>query len=438
MDRKNQKIYDVVIIGAGMAGLICAEQMKKMGYSVLIVEGSNRIGGRIYDVDFAGTEVPMGAAWLHNLDCPELLERFKGGFFPDTQEIRIFPKRIITRSQLSGRLKSIYDNPLSLTAKDRAISENGDRSFLGDYNLFGPSDSGRHPKQASLKETSNINSQAGLIPLQGFSEILAAFSKPNKYDIKLNKVVERVHSLSRDCQHVYVTGAEQPYAAKRVVVTTSIGVLKAGKIKFSKLSDGSKKKFTPKTMKKLFKGNKITMGCFEKIHFSIGGYNQLLVDNGLNNDFHGHIYGEEAPMLFKTHTHEPIITCYLGADIAKSLLKEGQNSSEMAGFAHHLLRKYLKGSFDILGARASNWMNDPLFLGSYSAAKVGGYNKRDVTEENQADLAKYGICFAGEAIPAKDLPQATQVPGAFISGEFAANLLIKSLGLSRSMMFGRK
>ncbi|MEC3883032.1 flavin monoamine oxidase family protein [Halobacillus sp. HZG1] len=38
----------VVIVGAGMAGLVCASLLKQAGHTVKIIEGSDRVGGRIY------------------------------------------------------------------------------------------------------------------------------------------------------------------------------------------------------------------------------------------------------------------------------------------------------------------------------------------------------------------------------------------------------
>ncbi|WP_373739025.1 FAD-dependent oxidoreductase, partial [Kaistella sp.] len=57
----------IVIIGAGLSGLLTAFRLKKEGIPFKIVEARNRIGGRINTV--LGTDetpVEMGATWLQN------------------------------------------------------------------------------------------------------------------------------------------------------------------------------------------------------------------------------------------------------------------------------------------------------------------------------------------------------------------------------------
>ena len=40
--------YDVIVVGAGMAGLSAAYELKKAGLSVIILEQTERYGGRVY------------------------------------------------------------------------------------------------------------------------------------------------------------------------------------------------------------------------------------------------------------------------------------------------------------------------------------------------------------------------------------------------------
>ena len=61
--------YDVVVIGAGAAGLAAVEELIKSGKKVICLEASNRIGGRaITDNQIFGEPYDLGALWLNNGD----------------------------------------------------------------------------------------------------------------------------------------------------------------------------------------------------------------------------------------------------------------------------------------------------------------------------------------------------------------------------------
>ena len=53
----------IIVIGAGLAGLSCASELVKAGHSVLVLEARDRIGGRTHtDVgSHDGTPMDLGA-----------------------------------------------------------------------------------------------------------------------------------------------------------------------------------------------------------------------------------------------------------------------------------------------------------------------------------------------------------------------------------------
>lgn len=59
------QVYDTVVVGAGMAGLIAARDLASRGHSVLLVEGRNRIGGRTFTESALGSQLDLGGGYVH-------------------------------------------------------------------------------------------------------------------------------------------------------------------------------------------------------------------------------------------------------------------------------------------------------------------------------------------------------------------------------------
>ena len=57
---------DVVVIGAGLAGLACARALKAGGLNAVVLEARDRLGGRVHSVDVDGVDVELGAQWVHD------------------------------------------------------------------------------------------------------------------------------------------------------------------------------------------------------------------------------------------------------------------------------------------------------------------------------------------------------------------------------------
>ena len=58
-NRRGAERYDVVIVGAGAAGLMCAAEAGKQGRQVLILEHADRVGKKIFP-GAAGATSPTG------------------------------------------------------------------------------------------------------------------------------------------------------------------------------------------------------------------------------------------------------------------------------------------------------------------------------------------------------------------------------------------
>ncbi len=80
---------DVIVIGAGLSGLIAAREVLAAGYEPLVLEANDRVGGRIYTQDVDGTPLELGAQWIgdthHRMQALagelgiEIYEQFEAG-----------------------------------------------------------------------------------------------------------------------------------------------------------------------------------------------------------------------------------------------------------------------------------------------------------------------------------------------------------------------
>ena len=56
---------DVLVLGAGFAGLTAARELTQRGLSVRILEARDRIGGRTWYTEGLGRGLELGGTWVH-------------------------------------------------------------------------------------------------------------------------------------------------------------------------------------------------------------------------------------------------------------------------------------------------------------------------------------------------------------------------------------
>jgi monoamine oxidase len=59
---------DVVIVGAGAAGIGAARRLATSGLSAIVLEATARVGGRAWTCHVAGLALDLGCGWLHSAD----------------------------------------------------------------------------------------------------------------------------------------------------------------------------------------------------------------------------------------------------------------------------------------------------------------------------------------------------------------------------------
>ena len=62
------EVVDVVVVGAGVAGLTAARSLRAAGLQVVVLEATDRVGGRLHSDRSLGVPFDIGASWIHGTD----------------------------------------------------------------------------------------------------------------------------------------------------------------------------------------------------------------------------------------------------------------------------------------------------------------------------------------------------------------------------------
>ncbi len=190
----------IIIIGAGASGLAAAKVLEQNNIDYLILEATNRYGGRLKkDTTLADFPIDLGAEWLHS--APITLNKLKGKQGDEIDE-----------ELISYHLKSTA----TWDGKKYKVSPDWRNDFM--YNFLPESKF----KTSTWYDFVNKN---------------IAYSV--KHKIKFNSAVSEIN-YSGDEVVVKTTNGET-YKADRVLVTVSLGVLKSNMISFIPKIDEEKK-----------------------------------------------------------------------------------------------------------------------------------------------------------------------------------------------------
>ena len=422
---------DVVIIGAGLAGLGAAAAVRDAGGRAVVLEASGRIGGRAwtdYPAALGGVWFDMGAVWLHNAEHNPLvtIARAAGDTLLQSNDIRqkrtFIGNRVATPAELSAYAAA---EPRYDAAADAILAAEGDAP-LAEIRRRLPDD----PWAATIEawEGSVIcavdadrfstrdwqrNALAGsnLVPDGG----IGAFVRrrlTQGLDIRLNMPATRVRWSGPD-GHVTVETARGSITGAACIVTVSTGVLASETLPFDPILPAAVTEAV----------QRLPMGLVMKVVLRAAGADRLDLPPHCSL---GRIIARAGDPLMPFQCWpfgRDYVQGWIGGSTAWDLAREGEAAA--VDFALGYLRQTFGTRVDRLFAGGhtlvTHWDADPWVRGAYCYAVPGSALARDTLAEPVSDGH---LMFAGEAC---HVGLGGTLGGAWISGQNAARTALAAV-----------
>ncbi len=407
---------DIVVIGAGAAGIAAARRVLAAGRKVIVLEASSQIGGRC-QTDSSTFEVPFdrGARWVHNPETNPMLRLARAAGLellpaPSGEKIRI--------GRRNARPGETEEFLAALVRANRAIDDAARRSDvscasvlpkeLGDWAgtaefVLGASFSGKDLKEVSVVDKARAQDRDNAVACrQGLGTLIAKLGA--QLPVALSTPATRISYSNRD---VEVNTPSGKILARAAIITVSTNVLAAGKLKF----DSELPKRVVDAVAKL------SLGSYDRIALQMSGnplglaHDDVLIEQSNST---------RTALLYANVGGSSLCTIDVAGSFGRDLSAEGEQA--MIAFATEWLKK-LFGSDAVAGIKkssATRWNASPYILGAMSVAAPGGQAAR------RALIDPVGcMYFAGEAT--HDTLWGT-VDGAWESGERAAEAALRRIG----------
>jgi monoamine oxidase len=407
---------DVIIIGAGLAGISAARQLKSSGIRAIILEARDRVGGRAFtDTQTLGRKFDQGPYWLHNKATNPLvpLARQLGTNLIDSSysNLRVFDQGALYPDVSYGDVEAALEEwelgqTFALLKKDRSLGASLPnptpvQKFV--KNIFAI-EMGEDPDLVSLQSYAALEAGEDLIPETGMGTLAQGLA--SGLDILLGCPVSTV--VWDGAQGVTVKGNFGQLTGRKVIITVPTAVLAAGAIRF----DPALPQATEAAISNL------PMGAFEKHAMVLSEAVPDLPEYAMSNsNVQKGIYH-----VLMASPDKKMVTALLPGTISRDLYREGAPAIE--AFTDSLLKDVIGSQVRVEARATSNWHGDPYALGSYSIPKVGHADARKIYAQPIEDR----LFFTGEAI---DDPLALTAGAAWRGGQKSAKTIADLLGAKR-------
>jgi monoamine oxidase len=408
-------LTDVIVIGAGAAGLGAARRLAAAGVDVLVLEAGPRIGGRAHTlVGHSGLAIDLGCGWLHSADRNPLTALVEPlGLTLDTaapswtkpaltvnfsaEDQRAYRKVF---EAFERRLRAAADEAADQPAA--ALFGPDERPWIPLLNAFSGYYNGAPFDEISVKDYAAYQpTERNWRVAEGYGALIARLGAG--LDVRTSHAVSRIAWRP---DGVRVGGARGEVEALAAIVCVPATVLA-----------GQGVQFDPPLHDKIEAAAALPLGHVEKAFLRLSTPEEFPEEARV----HGRIDTADTAAYSLRPLGRPIIECFFGGDLAASL--ELETAGAFTAFALDELCALFGSAFRARAApiAESRWRADPFIGGAYSHALVGHADAR----ERLSEPVGARLRFAGEACS----PHAfSTAHGAYETGVAAANAVLQALG----------
>lgn len=419
---------DVVVVGAGGAGIAAAHRLQGSGFSVLVVEASDRIGGRAFtESETFGFPFDHGCAWLQGPgDLPHISEArsavftlidhndppsalFSGGK-PAT------PDDVAKYEQAAANLRQLLRYSEADVAASSLVKPS-DPWLAAAATWLGAMDHGVDLTELSSADVAVYGAYTvNALIKEGLGTLVARVAKG--LPVRTGIVVTGIDWSSAG---VIVRTQKGDIRAQAAIVTVSTGIISAGKLKFSPELPGE--------VRQAF--DDLPMGLLTKIALQTDGARFGLPDNAFITRAIDEPLPARAAFFLTFPAGYELCVGFVGGSHAWEIEKAGEEAA--IAFATDELSSMLGSDIRrrIRKGKMTNWGSNPLTLGAYAAARPGRHNARAALSNPLGDR----VFFAGEALGGA---YPALLSGAHLSGDAAARQAARILSATLNPKIDRR